>query len=162
MNCFKCGSDEHLFAACPARAPRRKAAPAPAAPPPAAAGEMEVGKDFDAHLAAIDGYAAMWHRGEITTGEKRRAVSDENLAYYGDKCRPELLWQGGPGDSTRVGSPVAAEVPAALSDAVAQAGMIRDMMGWSAERKAQRLRDEALAQAAESRAARDPSVAARV
>ena len=40
-------------------------------------------KDYDAHLAAINAYVAAWQRGEITTGEKRRAISDENLMFYG-------------------------------------------------------------------------------
>ena len=153
-NCFKCGSDEHLFAACPDRAPRRKAAPG-AAPAPRAAQNGEV-KDFDAHMAVIGGYVAAWQAGEITTGEKRRAISDENQVYCGDKCRRELMWEGGPGDNTRVvlvppGSAAAIE---AETDAAENAAFIRDRLGWSQDRKEQQRREKALGQVAESRASR--------
>jgi len=155
MNCFKCDSAEHLFADCPERAPRRKAAPA-AAPPPPAGAAPSMAKDYDAHLAVIDGYVMAWSRGEISTGEKRRAIGDENLAYHGESCRKELQYTDGPGGSTRVGAlaAVAAGQAQAEADAQAHAAGIRDAMGWSEDRKSQRLRELALAQVAESRAAR--------
>jgi len=158
MECFKCGSDEHLFARCPERAPRRKRAPA-AAPQPSAVAALPSARDYDEHLAVIDEYVAAWHRGEISAGEKRRAVSDENLRYYGEGCRKELLYEGGPGDGTRVRQDddlpvIAARVAETEADAVAWAAGIRDVMGWSEDLKAQRLRELALAQAAESRASR--------
>ena len=163
MNCFKCDSDGHLFADCPERAPRRKRAPAAALASPAAQGEV---KDYDAHLAAINAYVAAWQRGEITTGEKRRAISDENLMFYGEKCRPSLLWEGGPGDNTRLRGDArtlpqhswavaaSAAIAQGEADEAAQAAGIRDAMGWSEEKKEQRRREKALAQVAESRSAR--------
>jgi hypothetical protein len=99
---------------------------------------------------------AAWQRGEITTGQKRRAVSDENLRYYGDECRKELLYEGGPGDNTVVGGLAwtAAALAQVEADAAVQAALIRDAMGWSPERKEQQRREQALAQVAESRAGR--------
>ena len=154
-NCFKCGSDEHLFAACPARAPRRKAAPDAAPQPPAGAAQNGEVKDYDAHLALVEGYVAAWHAGEITTGEKRRAISDENLMHYGDTCRKEFLWDGGARDNTRVGAPPGTiEIIAAETDAAENAAYIRDRMGWSEDRKEQQRREKALEQVSESRSSR--------
>ena len=104
----------------------------------------------------IDGYTAAWARGEITTGEKRRAISDENLAFYGPDCRKTLLWQGGPGDNTRAGTlaAAAAAIAGAEADAAAQAASARELMGWSPDQVETQRREKAALQAAESRRSR--------
>ena len=110
--------------------------------------------------------AALVRGARITTGEKRRAISDENLALLRSRsCRKELLWEGGPGDNTRVGGcwtlpqhswavAASAAIAQGEADEAAQAAGIRDAMGWSEEKKEQRRREKALAQVAESRSAR--------
>lgn len=100
LNCFKCGSDEHLYAACPERTPRRKRSPAAAPAAPAA----QEGKKTPLHPPVADVLM-------------RRA-------------------------------------PEEIADYTAQADRTRRLMGWSPDQQEQQRREKALAQVAESRAAR--------
>jgi hypothetical protein len=74
MNCYACGSDDHLYRDCPERDTRP---PAAVAHPDGRAGTR------DDHLARIDGIAALWCEHKITVQQKRRAIADENLQWYG-------------------------------------------------------------------------------
>lgn len=48
---------------------------------------------YAAHMDLIASYVVAWQRGEITLDAKRRAISDENRAFYGPDCPKHLLWR---------------------------------------------------------------------
>lgn len=68
--CYRCGSDEHFARDCPTDAGW--------APPPATRSAS-----YEEHLARIDRFVAQWQAGAMTVEAKRRAIADENLAWYG-------------------------------------------------------------------------------
>jgi hypothetical protein len=149
LECYRCGGN-HRRRDCPAR----KKVPA-AAPQPSAGTALPRSEDYDAHMAVISGYVTAWQRGEITTGEKRRGISDENLSFHGPDCRAALLWDGGPGDRTRVSGDgvTLAGHDATPADPIPLAAAIRETMGWTLADREARLRELARLQVAESRRA---------
>jgi hypothetical protein len=44
------------------------------------------------HMDIIESYVTAWQAGEMTLEQKRRAISDENRAYYGPGVRRALTW----------------------------------------------------------------------
>ena len=74
MNCYTCGSDDHLYRDCPGRETR---------PPAGVAKPGGRADTFEEHMERIDGYVALWHGRQITMQQKRRAIADENLQWYG-------------------------------------------------------------------------------
>jgi hypothetical protein len=71
MKCFNCGEDGHIKAECPARLSKESRSD---------------------HMAVIDETMQAWIDGKISIEQKRRMISDENLAYYGEGCRKALLY----------------------------------------------------------------------
>lgn len=70
MECFTCGGD-HRARDCDQQPRTGVSLPTVKA------------ADHDEHMARITGYAQLWHDGRITVNQKRRAIADENLQWYG-------------------------------------------------------------------------------
>ncbi len=62
MRCYKCGQHGHFAANCPLNVPA---------------------SDRDEHMARIDALVGQRAAGEISTEDKRRLISAENILFYG-------------------------------------------------------------------------------
>lgn len=70
-DCFRCGEPGHWAANCPMLV--RAAEPAE-------------------HLARIGSFVAKWIDGQMSTEEKRIAIGQENMLWYGDACPIRLRY----------------------------------------------------------------------
>jgi hypothetical protein len=74
-DCYRCGSDEHLYADCPERVVAALSSAA-ALPAPRAS-------SFEDHMDRITDAVRLWQSGQITRQAKREAIAAENLSWHG-------------------------------------------------------------------------------
>ena len=69
--CFNCGSTDHWRDACP----------------------LALRADsYEEHLGRISGFVDQWADGDMTIEQKRLAIGQENMQWYGSACPSRLRW----------------------------------------------------------------------
>ena len=70
-NCHRCGEPGHWAADCPL---------------------LVRASSFEEHMARIAAFIDRMAAGTLTKEQKRVAIGTENILWYGDRCRRELMY----------------------------------------------------------------------